>query len=177
MRNRVSNSFFIKYKSLSSVQYGSLTITQEKDCEENHSYTKKIPISSMEESRCKSSSISTRQHLNLLISYSPTTTERSAVLIASPEEEWRVRKRCQKLVASKTKRPDILCQTDSRNCSFHARKTSSFSSWTTELIAEKLLKEFHLVRDLGSWPEPRNWMSDSPTLKLRPRRSQLNERD
>jgi hypothetical protein len=71
--------------------------------------------------------------------YSPIPTERSEVLIASPEEDIEVSKRCQELVANKIIRPDTLSQTDSRNCLFLARRIWNCSSCKTEPTAVRSL--------------------------------------
>ena len=73
----------------------------------------------------------------LCLFYSPIRTERCVVLIASPEEEWRERKKCQRSVASKTIRRDISSQMVSRNSWLATKKILSFFWWTTKFTAER----------------------------------------
>ena len=72
---------------------------------------------------------------------SPIPTERLEVLIASPEEEWEEPRKCQKLVTSKTRRPDIYYQMASKRCLSAMKKILKFFSWTTESTVERSLKE------------------------------------
>ena len=69
-----------------------------------------------------------------------TITERSVVLIASLEEEWRVLRKCQRSVASRTTRHVTCFQTVSRSSSSATRKILKFSSWTIGPTAVKLTK-------------------------------------
>lgn len=67
--------------------------------------------------------------------------ERLEVSIASPEGEWREPRKCQRLVPSRTIRPDIFFQTASRSCLSAMKRILNFSSWTTESTVERSLKE------------------------------------
>ena len=104
-----------------------------------------------------------------------TITERSVVLIASPVEEWRVLRKCQRSEASRITWLVTCCQMDSRSSSSPTRKILKFSSWTIEFTAVKLPSALDLKRDWESCREPRKWALDSPTAQQNPRKSQLNE--
>lgn len=80
-----------------------------------------------------------------------TITERSVVLIASLEEEWRVLRKCQRSEASRTTRRATCCQTDSRNSSLPTRKILRFSSWTIGPTAVKSPSPLDLKRGKSSY--------------------------